>query len=466
MAARTTGRQHPSPRLLRVATYVRPLFVLEVVFWGTATLVAALFILLVVSFAALDNTYVLPRLIMCGVALLYVVCIWLAMRHDRPTLAAWMLIILYAALTSILLIFWSIHSQIGILTAGFVILLAGVILGARYIIPVGVGVIVLLLLVFLLNATGIVVPDHDWANRWPAITDVVSYGLILAIFALVSWLSRRQIEQALQTALAAEAALANEKRLLAVRLEEKTQHLQAVQLEEMGQLYRFIELGQLSSVVLHELAGHLATLTLDMDDIEQRNHRSQAVRRAKESISYLESTIDKARQQLYESRRPEVINVATAISEALGSLEDKAATAQVTLDTEAPVQRVIPRVLGDKLRLSQVVTVIVTNAIEAYQHKKQPPHPSRVVVSIDATPDTVIIRVCDWGVGIRQPVRDHLFEPLRSRKTNGMGIGLFIAQKIVTTHFKGTLGLDPRTDRTEFIIELPRYHKESSRVAQ
>jgi len=36
-----------------------------------------------------------------------------------------------------------------------------------------------------------------------------------------------------------------------------------------------------------------------------------------------------------------------------------------------------------------------------------------------------------------------------------MGIGLFIAKKMVETHFNGTLKLARAADCTEFIIELP-----------
>jgi signal transduction histidine kinase len=307
----------------------------------------------------------------------------------------------------------------------------------------------------VISSAGVIQPDRaplDDASTWG---DVISYGIIFLIFALVSWLSRRQMEQSLQRALAAEAALEVEKDLLAVRLEEQTRHLREVQFDEMRQLYRFAELGQLSTALLHELANHLTVLTLDIDDLHQRHSRSRAIVHAKESISHLDAMVDQVRQQLRETNLTKEISIPSLISETLAAIESKAKTAGVTLIYDVPTNQKGLSVFGDPLRLSQILTVLVTNAVEAYQGVKKDKSKRRVVIEAIRKKSHLQITVSDWGTGIPEKTRKRLFLPFRSTKKDGMGVGLFIAKEMIETHFKGTISLDKSTSHTTFVIEIP-----------
>jgi C4-dicarboxylate-specific signal transduction histidine kinase len=285
--------------------------------------------------------------------------------------------------------------------------------------------------------------------------DVASYGTIFGIFALVAWMSGRRMEQSLQKALKAEAALELEKSSLAQRLEKQTRHLREVQFEEMRQLYQFAELGQVSTALLHELANHLTILTLDIDDLQQRHRRSSAITHAKESITHLDTMVAQVRKQLRESTAPTKIDVTQLIQEVIESLQIKANESHVRLLFEKNYAHHALYVLGDPLRLSQVVTIIMTNAIQAYTLDMQD---NRIVeIRMAQKQRNVIITVNDWGGGISNEARKKLFEPFQSKKKNGMGIGLFIAKNMIETHFKGSISLDDRTDFTSFIIKLPKY---------
>ena len=49
-------------------------------------------------------------------------------------------------------------------------------------------------------------------------------------------------------------------------------------------------------------------------------------------------------------------------------------------------------------------------------------------------PDRVAISVSDSGAGVPEQLRSQLFEPFVTTKPDGLGIGLAIAQTIVTAH--------------------------------
>lgn len=441
----------------RIELLEAPRSLIKIVFCGTALVIISLFLLLCVSYFLLGNGYILPRILLVLPAIIYLSIIAYLIGKNRYTAAAWMLISLYFILATIIVWSWSINTQIGLLTLGFVIILTGTLLGARFIMPVTIAVIVLLCYAQIAQSLAIIDPDIT-ALAYPAtLGDAIAYGTVFGIFALVTWLSRRQMEQALQRALGAEVALENEKKMLAIKLDERTRHLREVQLEEMQQLYRFAELGQLSTVVLHELANHLTILTLDIDDIEQRHSRSKAVINAKESIHHLDTMVDQVRHQLQESSEPEEFNVADILDDTIKTLNTKAAKNQVVLTLRQNGNRSEYRVIGDPLRLSHIVTILVTNAIEAYVSMKKPA--ARPVVMIELTVKNAMIgiSIIDTGVGISPATRKKLFEPFTSTKENGMGIGLFIAKKMIETHFKGTISLRPSSKRTHFVIHIPVY---------
>ena len=71
--------------------------------------------------------------------------------------------------------------------------------------------------------------------------------------------------------------------------------------------------------------------------------------------------------------------------------------------------------------------------------------------------DEIVIRVSDTGPGVPASEREKLFKPFTSTKKTGMGIGLFIAKRVVETHFSGSLELDSATKQTTFVLRVPRH---------
>jgi two-component system, NtrC family, sensor histidine kinase AtoS len=107
-------------------------------------------------------------------------------------------------------------------------------------------------------------------------------------------------------------------------------------------------------------------------------------------------------------------------------------------------------IIGDPLRLSEVLTNLVRNALEAS------PSTGTVVVRAEPVgPDIVGLTVRNTGTGISPELRDKIFQPFFTTKPRGTGLGLPIARQIVEAH-RGTIRVDSDgTSFTTFIIELP-----------
>jgi len=92
-------------------------------------------------------------------------------------------------------------------------------------------------------------------------------------------------------------------------------------------------------------------------------------------------------------------------------------------------------VMADRDRVGQVLTNLITNAI------KYSPQANKVIVRIASDAEQVRASVQDFGMGIAPDHQQRIFERFyqvsddtMSAKTSGLGLGLFLAQQIVTHH--------------------------------
>jgi signal transduction histidine kinase len=408
-----------------------------------------------VSFALLHNTYVLGRIGLALLLLCYVGVAFLLLKKGHPRLTTLMLLIVYGFIATMVITLWSITAPFGLLIFGFTIVLAGVTLGSSYALVAAGVTLALLTTVQTLVSLQIIHPDRSPVVLEPGYGDVAGFGAAFLILALVSWLSGRQMEHSLDKALTAEAALLEEKRMLAVRLKERTEKLRAAQLKEMQQLYRFAELGQLSTALLHDLANHLTVLTLDIEDLNKSQH-SQAIKRAKQSIFYLDRMVDQVRSQLQGSSHIVRFSVTDKIQETINTLGDKLRknNVQAEVITSKRVQALLCQ--GDPVRFQQIFTILITNAVDAYKKSQLEINERRILITIKTNHGIIEISVQDWGIGIPKQERQKLFKPFYSTKEDGMGIGLFIAKQMLETHFKGTIAVGDTDLHTEFILTISK----------
>jgi signal transduction histidine kinase len=103
------------------------------------------------------------------------------------------------------------------------------------------------------------------------------------------------------------------------------------------------------------------------------------------------------------------------------------------VDVAIDVTDGLPDVMGDRVQIQQVLVNLLLNAFDALA--ATPTGQRRVVIAATAAPPgRVEISVTDCGAGVPEHLRPQLFEPFVTTKPDGLGIGLAIAQTIVTAH--------------------------------
>ncbi len=110
-------------------------------------------------------------------------------------------------------------------------------------------------------------------------------------------------------------------------------------------------------------------------------------------------------------------------------------------------------ILGIPDRLSQVVTNLVTNAMDAMESNGQ----GAITVGIDTADQETRIWVADTGCGIPEENLSRIFDPLFTTKPvgKGTGLGLTIINDIVQGDFGGRIDVESSPTGTTFTVRLP-----------
>jgi signal transduction histidine kinase len=113
-----------------------------------------------------------------------------------------------------------------------------------------------------------------------------------------------------------------------------------------------------------------------------------------------------------------------------------------------------PVVEADPLRVRQIVTNLVSNALEFTAR-------GGVTVRLEVVGEEVEVSVRDTGIGIPEGALDSVFDEFTQvdggtrRELGGTGLGLSIAQRLVHLH-GGTIGVESEVGRgSRFWFRLP-----------
>ena len=107
-------------------------------------------------------------------------------------------------------------------------------------------------------------------------------------------------------------------------------------------------------------------------------------------------------------------------------LKPEAAARQIEIVTE--VQPNLPTFEADPVRLTQALMNLVINAMQAVERA------GKISVKAVLAETGLVLEVSDTGPGIAADRISSIFEPYFTTKPEGNGLGLWIAQQIVTAH--------------------------------
>jgi two-component system OmpR family sensor kinase len=216
---------------------------------------------------------------------------------------------------------------------------------------------------------------------------------------------------------------------------------------------------ELITVLAHDLRNYIAPITMRLNVLRMRaeqQERSDELR----DLDLLGRSIDRLRELITDildvSRidqgvfqiQPRRIELAALVREIVAAFESAQNSIRLTIQQGDDIQ-----VSGDPSRLRQCLENVIANAIQ------KSPATGTINVFVrerQAGPNrTGIVEVIDEGPGIPAEQMAHIFERYQTNRAEGLGLGLYLAQRIARVH-GGNLTADSEPGKgARFTLSLP-----------
>jgi polar amino acid transport system substrate-binding protein len=215
-----------------------------------------------------------------------------------------------------------------------------------------------------------------------------------------------------------------------VSLQDRTEqkHLQArlVDQEKMRAL------GQLVAGIAHELRNPLTSIKTFVELLPRRlddaRFRGELLRHVPEEVERLNRIVtdllDYARSQPIKLQAE---NLAGIVESVLGLFAKRLHDEQVETVVDVPPQLGIR---ADRGRIKQVLINLILNALEAMSASAN----KKLTVRAERQGEALVLVIADTGEGIDSGELPHLFQPFFTTKSQGIGLGLYLSQKIMREH--------------------------------
>ncbi|MEI4234022.1 sensor histidine kinase [Roseovarius sp. D22-M7] len=270
-------------------------------------------------------------------------------------------------------------------------------------------------------------------TAYAAVRDKVIGYLALEImgFAILLALAFYYLNRKATLRLAVFQRESAELRALNARLQREIAERRRVQ-ENLAQAEQTLQqssklavLGEMSAAVSHELNQPLAAMKTYLAGARMlmtRNRPDEALTSFQRIDDLIERMGAITRQLKSYARQSgdafSPVNMADAVASALTMMEPQLRSRRITITRTLPTEPVM--VMGDRVRVEQVIINLLRNAIDAIQNE---PH-GRIDVLL-AAGETAVLTVRDNGHGIDN--FENLFEPFYTTKEPGEGVGLGLA---------------------------------------
>lgn len=289
---------------------------------------------------------------------------------------------------------------------------------------------------------------------------------ILAALAFYALSRRTALRMALFQRESVELRKLNARLQSEIAERERVQENLEVTQQTLAQSSKLAALGEMSAAVSHELNQPLAAMKTYLAGARLllRRNRPEEALSAFHRIDDLIERMGAITQQLksyarkgQESLSP--VDLAEALSGALSMMEPQLKSRRVRIKRILPDTAV--RVMGDRMRLEQVLVNLLRNALDATKSVEDPS-----VEIILAAGETATLSVRDNGHGIDD--LDALFEPFYTTKQPGDGVGLGLAiSSGILRDLGGTLSArNGERGGAVFEMQLPIYDETTTQAAE
>jgi C4-dicarboxylate-specific signal transduction histidine kinase len=210
--------------------------------------------------------------------------------------------------------------------------------------------------------------------------------------------------------------------------------------QELVHMGRVSTLGELAGSLAHELNQPLTSILsnaqagqrfLKGTPADQQELRSilediiEADRRAGEVIFRMRTMLKKGEAKMLP------IDLNLVARGVLALVHSELVARNISIITH--LAKGLPLVRGDRVQLQQLMLNLIMNSCDALNTKSRSKH-QLTIETQRWDPERVKVAITDTGPGFPAEMLERPFEPFRTTKANGLGLGLPICRSIVSAH--------------------------------
>ena len=208
----------------------------------------------------------------------------------------------------------------------------------------------------------------------------------------------------------------------------------------------------LAAGVAHEIGNPLNAIALSLQLVKRDPTDTEAIETGLNQLKRLDGIIRDFLTAI-RPRKPNLMpgSVADPLKNCLAMLKPQFEERRITVTLDIPAA--LPNIALDAEQMEQVFFNLLKNALEAMSDG------GKIDIALGSDDHDVFLSIRDNGSGMEAEQLATLFEPYRTTKEKGTGLGLLISKRIVTEHGGAIAAESQPGTGTTFTITLPRLEK-------
>lgn len=200
---------------------------------------------------------------------------------------------------------------------------------------------------------------------------------------------------------------------------------------------------ELLLAISHELRSPLTRARLATELLEPSRHQQKLKTDIDEMESLISRLVESERLQSHVVLDLQEVDIAQLITDVIDDLDENIAW-------QAPRNSIL--IMADKTRLQVLLGNVIGNALQHGKHQQD--IEAEVSVQVTQSDNEARIQIVDHGPGVDAPQLAKITEPFyrtdgsRTRKTGGIGLGLYLSKRIAEAH-GGSLELASQSTENE-----------------
>jgi two-component system NtrC family sensor kinase len=246
-------------------------------------------------------------------------------------------------------------------------------------------------------------------------------------------------------------------------------------MEQLIRSEKLATIGTMTAGIAHEMINPLSGISGTVTNMLKAPDKYGLNPKGVQRVSTLRDAAARAtmimKDLLHLSRKEEGTSVLTDINtivrKAVNAVQLKGMS---SIEYKLLLEKTMPMVLCDPVKIEQVVINITTNAVQSIVEKRErlalagKEHNGMIIISTQPVDGMAHVDIIDNGMGISDDVKGKIFDPFFTTRApgEGTGLGLSVCHRIVEEH-NGRIVVESNNGLTTFSVILPVHKREEER---